>query len=88
MIGTLCPINNKIYQITSELTHSPSSFLSTLVCEVLSSVNSSFLLSLLFLHFKNAIEKNWPANAGDKDSTPGKSPGEGNGNPLQYCCWG
>ena len=35
--------------------------------------------------------KNLPANAGDKGdegSIPGsgKSPGEGNGNPLQYSC--
>ena len=31
-----------------------------------------------------------PANAGDVGSIPGsgKSPGEGNGNPLQYCCLG
>ena len=30
--------------------------------------------------------KNPPANAGDVDSIPGsgRSPGEGNGNPLQY----
>ena len=32
--------------------------------------------------------KNPPANAGDAGSTPGsgRSPGEGNGNPLQYSC--
>ena len=34
--------------------------------------------------------KNLPADAGDKDvgSIPGlrRSPGEGNGNPLQYSC--
>ena len=32
--------------------------------------------------------KNLPANAGDVDSIPGsgRSPGEGNGNPLQYSC--
>ena len=35
--------------------------------------------------------KNPPANAGearDESSIPrsGKSPGEGNGNPLQHCC--
>ena len=31
-----------------------------------------------------------PANAGDTDSvsTLGRSPGEGNGNPLQYSCLG
>ena len=32
--------------------------------------------------------KNPPANAGDEDLVPGsrRSPGEGNGNPLQYSC--
>ena len=32
--------------------------------------------------------KNLPANAGDAGSIPGsgKSPGEGNENPLQYSC--
>ena len=32
--------------------------------------------------------KNLPANAGDSVSIPGsgKSPGEGNGNPLQHSC--
>ena len=34
--------------------------------------------------------KNLPDNAGDADSIPGlgRSPGEGNGNPLQYSCLG
>ena len=34
--------------------------------------------------------KNLPAKAGDADSIPGpeRSPGEGNGYPLQYCCLG
>ena len=34
--------------------------------------------------------KNPPANAGDAGSTAGlgRSPGEGNGNPLQYSCLG
>ena len=34
--------------------------------------------------------KNPPANAGDAGSIPGSrgSPGEGNGNPLQYSCLG
>ena len=34
--------------------------------------------------------KNLPVNAGDSGSTPelGRSPGEGNGNPLQYSCLG
>ena len=38
------------------------------------------------------VEKNPPANAGDArdmGSVPGlgRSPGEGNGNPLQYLAW-
>ena len=34
--------------------------------------------------------KNPPANAGDRNPIPGsrRSPGEGNGNPLQYSCLG
>ena len=34
------------------------------------------------------VVKNPPANAGDVGLIPGsgKSPGEGNGNPLQYSC--
>ena len=34
--------------------------------------------------------KNLPASAGDAGSVPGsgRSPGEGNGNPLQYFCLG
>ena len=35
------------------------------------------------------VVENTPANAGDMDSIPGlgRSPGEGNGNPLQYSAW-
>ena len=35
-----------------------------------------------------SVVKNLPANAGDTSliSGPGRSPGEGNGNPLQYSC--
>ena len=41
----------------------------------------------------DSVVKNPPANTGDirdKGSIfgSGKSPGEGNGNPLQYCCLG
>ena len=34
------------------------------------------------------VVKNLPVNAGDTNSIPGsgRSPGEGNGNPLQYSC--
>ena len=35
-----------------------------------------------------SVVKNLPADAGDTDSIPGsgRSPGERNGNPLQYSC--
>ena len=35
-----------------------------------------------------SVVKNLPANTGDEGSIPGsgRSPGEGNGNPLQYFC--
>ena len=38
----------------------------------------------------DSVVKNPPANAGDSVLIPGleKSPGEGNGNPLQYFCLG
>ena len=37
-----------------------------------------------------SVVKNLPANAGDMGSNPGlgRSPEEGNGNPLQYSCLG
>ena len=36
-----------------------------------------------------SVVKNPPANQGDTGWIPGsgRSPGEGNGNPLQYSCW-
>ena len=39
-----------------------------------------------------SVVKNPPANAGDAGDMGlipglGRSPGEGNGNPLQYSCW-
>ena len=34
----------------------------------------------------SSVVKNLPANAGDRGS--GRSPGEGNDNPLQYSCLG
>ena len=37
-----------------------------------------------------SVVKNMPAHAGDLGSFPGsgRTPGEGNGNPLQYSCLG
>jgi len=39
---------------------------------------------------RGSAVKNLPANAGDTGSMPGsgRSPGEGNNNPLQYSCLG
>ena len=38
--------------------------------------------------YGGSVVKNPPANAGDVGLIPGsgRSPGEGNGNPLQYSC--
>ena len=38
----------------------------------------------------SSVVNNLPANAGDVRSIPGslRSPGEGDGNPLQHCCLG
>ena len=38
----------------------------------------------------HSVVKNLPANGGDTSLIPGlrRSPGEGNGNSLQYCCLG
>ena len=58
---------------------------------------SSFLLFDVWLLSSHAmgfpggsVAKNPPGNAGDIDSIPesGGSPGEENGNPLQYSCLG
>ena len=42
------------------------------------------------LNVPGSVIKKLPANAGDAGLTPGsgRSPGEGNGNPLQYSCLG
>ena len=49
--------------------------------------NSPMLLKYTGFPGGSAV-KNPPANAGDPGSipVPGRSPGEGNGNPLQYSC--
>ena len=44
---------------------------------------------MLFMGFPGSSEsKESACNAGDLGLIPGlgRSPGEGNGNPLQYCC--
>ena len=45
-------------------------------------------LTLLLGFPGGSVVKNPPANAGDVGSIPGlgRSPGKGNGNPLQYSC--
>ena len=54
-------------------------------------VDSLSLMDLLWGFPSGSVVKNPPANAGDirdVDSTPrlGRSPGDGNGYPLQYSC--
>ena len=54
-----------------------------------------FVIFFLHKHFSmgfsgDSVVKNLPANAGDLDLIPGlgRSPGEGNGNPLHSLCLG
>ena len=49
-----------------------------------------YTLNLTQCYMGGTVVKNPPANAGDQGSASGsgRSPGEGNGNPLQYSCLG
>ena len=53
-----------------------------------SSESLLFLMKYRALLTGNSVVRNLPANAGDTGSIPGsgRSPGEGNGKPLQYSC--
>ena len=44
----------------------------------------------IHINWASQVAQNPPANAGDLGSIPelGRSPGEGNGDPLQYSCLG
>ena len=55
---------------------------------LLAAVCLVFLKIFLRSFLGGSVVKNLSANAGDSDSNPGsgKSPGGGNGNPLQYSC--
>ena len=53
-------------------------------------VGEIYKVTYLYAFPGGAVVKNPPANAGDVGLIPGlgKSPGGGNGNPLQYSCLG
>ena len=53
-----------------------------------SSDSNSYTITMYLGFPGGSVVKNPPANAGDAGSIPGsgRSPGEGNGNPLQYSC--
>ena len=77
-------------KLQSQQTHMDTIANTELVFHVPNMVQSiSFNLSLNLQGFLGGSEtKNPPANAGDVGLTPGwgRSPGEGNGNTLQYSC--
>ena len=52
-------------------------------------LNLRTLIKLLWASLVAQTVKNFARNAGDPGSIPGwgRSPGEGNGYPLQYSCW-
>ena len=54
------------------------------------SVNLNFIWKYISSFLGNSVVRNPPANAADAGLIPGsgRSPGEGNGNPLQYSCLG
>ena len=47
-----------------------------------------YFFKYLFIYFGGSDSKESACNAGDRGSIPGlgRSPGKGNGNPLQYSC--
>ena len=47
-------------------------------------------LTFIYIYTGGSVVKNLPANTGDASLIPGsgRSPGEGNDNPLQYSCLG
>ena len=75
----------------------PQSYLNTPVHPGTNVTQSTPLSSIAFFFFfltkvtpGGSLVKNLPANAGNAGLIPGsgRSPGEGNGNPLQYSCLG
>ena len=52
--------------------------------------DNSYYINMSWGFPGGSVVKNLPANAGDAGSIPGleRSPGGGNGNPLQYSCLG
>ena len=60
------------------------------LCEVLCMLFIASLVAFGLPKAGGTVVKNPPVNAGDVDSIPGsgRSPGVGNGNPLQYSCLG
>ena len=63
-------------------------FLNPLLQKVMDSSAGEILKNLLFALPDSPVVKEPACNAGDLGSIPGsgRSPGEGNGNPLQYSC--
>ena len=57
-------------------------------------MNKCMIFIICYTFYKGfpggSVVKNLPANVGDAGSIPesGRSPGEGNGSPLQYSCLG
>ena len=69
--------------------HSLSHSQDTLLCFLFSVVTFSSTLRYFLIYLKfGSAGKTSACNAGDPGSIPGwgRSPGEGNGNPLQYSC--
>ena len=75
--------------LTFECWHLRTHFKSTLLCVGACLRDCICLKAYHFMGFPgSSVPKNPPVNAGDSGSVSGlgRSPGEGNGNPLQYSC--
>ena len=74
----------ELVMLSNQVSHSNMTLL--LVPHEISIVTLFLLLVLGFCH--NSVGKSSACKAGDPDSIPGsgRSPGEGNGKPLQYSC--
>ena len=61
-----------------------------IVLSTLDVLNHLLIITLRYGFPGGAVLKNLPVNRGDTGSIPGsgRSPGKGNGNPLQYSCLG
>ena len=85
----LCLLHWQVDSLPLRHLGSPSVKLTTQLCGLPMAAGSPIVETTLNLDWILWRGRALPANTGDVGSIPGSgiSPGGGNGNPLQYCCW-